>query len=205
MRGILDEIGYAGALLGRELPDGRVLILDGHLRASVSVDTSVPVLILDLTEEEGDKLLALLDRITAMAKEDKTSAARLIEGLKFSNESLSEYLDSWKGKLSNYMSDPLLKMQERTVLDQAVQLRPAREYILVMCDNDEEFEELRIALGLRSVRRGGYPPGDAYDAVGTQRVLPAKRLLEVLNRKTENAETEKQTESEEVQHGPTPA
>ena len=31
LRGVLAEIGYAGALLARELPDGTLELLDGHL------------------------------------------------------------------------------------------------------------------------------------------------------------------------------
>lgn len=189
MRGMLDEIGYADALLGRRLADGRVELLDGHLRAGISGDAVVPVLLLDLTDDEADKLLAFLDRITVLAKEDKQAAARLISGLQFTNESLSEYLDSWKEQVRNYMDDPLIKMQEKTVLDQAVQLKPAQEFILVVCENDSEFEELRILLNLRTVRRGGYPPGDMYDATGTQRVVKARTLLTLLPQNGENPET----------------
>jgi hypothetical protein len=32
LRGLLDEIGYADAVLARELPDGRLMLIDGHLR-----------------------------------------------------------------------------------------------------------------------------------------------------------------------------
>ena len=34
LRGILAEIGYADALLARELPDGSLELIDGHLRAT---------------------------------------------------------------------------------------------------------------------------------------------------------------------------
>ena len=57
LRGLLCEIGYADALLARETPEGLQLI-DGHLRAETTPDVEVPVLILDVTEEEADKLLS---------------------------------------------------------------------------------------------------------------------------------------------------
>ena len=44
MRGVLAEIGYADALLVRETSDGLMLI-DGHLRAEVTPDMEVPVLV----------------------------------------------------------------------------------------------------------------------------------------------------------------
>ena len=37
LRGLLSEIGYADALLARELPDGRLQLVDGHLRAETTV------------------------------------------------------------------------------------------------------------------------------------------------------------------------
>ena len=41
LKGVLAEIGYAGALLARETERGLMLI-DGHLRAEVTPDTDVP-------------------------------------------------------------------------------------------------------------------------------------------------------------------
>ena len=43
LRGLLDEIGIADALLARELPDGRLQLIDGHLRAETMPDEEVPV------------------------------------------------------------------------------------------------------------------------------------------------------------------
>jgi hypothetical protein len=61
LRGILSEVGYADALLARELEDGSLLLVDGHLRAETTPDETVPVLVLDLNEAEADKLLLSLD------------------------------------------------------------------------------------------------------------------------------------------------
>ena len=71
LRGALAEIGYADALLTRELEDGTLLLLDGHLRAETTPDTVVPVLVTDLDEQEGMKLLATLDPLASMAQADK--------------------------------------------------------------------------------------------------------------------------------------
>ena len=45
LRGVLAEIGYAGALLARELPDGSLELIDGHLRAETTPEMEVPVLV----------------------------------------------------------------------------------------------------------------------------------------------------------------
>jgi len=67
LRGLLSEIGYADALLARETPAGLMLI-DGHLRAETTPDAAVPVLVLDVTEAEADKMLLTLDPLAGMAE-----------------------------------------------------------------------------------------------------------------------------------------
>src|SRR5215469_15065977 len=70
LRGLLAEVGYADALLARELPDGKLMLIDGHLRAETTPEMMVPVLVLDVTEEEADKLLLTLDPLAGMAEAD---------------------------------------------------------------------------------------------------------------------------------------
>jgi ParB-like chromosome segregation protein Spo0J len=76
LRGILAEVGFADALVARELPDGRLQLIDGHLRAETAPEQSVPVLVLDVDEAEAAKLLASLDPLSALAM---TDAGRLEE------------------------------------------------------------------------------------------------------------------------------
>ncbi len=91
MRGMLAEIGYADALLARETPDGLVLI-DGHLRAELTPDAEVPVLILDVTEAEADVLLAALDPLAGMAVADQAKLDELLASLIVSDEALRAML-----------------------------------------------------------------------------------------------------------------
>src|ERR1043165_3043504 len=61
MRAVLAEIGFAGAVLAREDESGRLVLIDGHLRAEAASGADVPVLVLDVTEAEADKILATFD------------------------------------------------------------------------------------------------------------------------------------------------
>ena len=70
LRDLLAEIGYADALLAREVADGRLMLIDGHLRAETTPDLDVPVLILDLDEAEAGKLLLTLDPLASLAESD---------------------------------------------------------------------------------------------------------------------------------------
>src|SRR5438034_2439194 len=63
---MLAEVGFAGAVLARQTPDGLELI-DGHLRTDMLSDQEIPVLVLDVDEAEAAKILASLDPLAAMA------------------------------------------------------------------------------------------------------------------------------------------
>ena len=70
MRGIIDEVGFAGALLVRERTDDHNTyyeLIDGELRRDLVGDDQVPVLVLNVDDAEADKLLMMADRIGAMA------------------------------------------------------------------------------------------------------------------------------------------
>jgi hypothetical protein len=102
LRGVLAEVGLADACLARELPDGSLMLIDGHLRAETLGDGEVPVLVLDVTEAEADKLLATLDPLAAMAEKDAEQLASLLGTLKEQNDNLAALV--WP----DYIIDPLL-------------------------------------------------------------------------------------------------
>lgn len=78
LRGIYAEVGHVGAVLARELPDGTLMLIDGHLRAETCGDSPIPVLVLDLTEEEADKILATYDPIGDLAGVDEQKLKELL-------------------------------------------------------------------------------------------------------------------------------
>ncbi|MBI4565181.1 MAG: DNA modification methylase, partial [Planctomycetes bacterium] len=92
LKGILAEVGYADALLTRELPDGSLQLIDGHLRAETTPDMEVPVLVLDLNEEEAAKLLVTLDPLAAMAGSDGDRLESLLAEVKTSDEALGRMI-----------------------------------------------------------------------------------------------------------------
>jgi DNA modification methylase len=93
LRGVLREIGNADALLARELPDKRLMLVDGHLRADVMPDQRVTVLVLDLNEEEADKLLLTLDPLAAMATADSQCLNELLETVRSEDPAVLALLD----------------------------------------------------------------------------------------------------------------
>lgn len=118
MRGVLAEIGYAGALLARETPEG-LLLIDGHLRAETTPDQAVPVLILDVDEREADLLLATVDPIAAMAERDDAALAALLAGVDAEDERVRALLASLAGEEAPTVRDVDAEPQ----LDRAEELR----------------------------------------------------------------------------------
>lgn len=88
LRGILAEVGYADALLARELPDGSLLLVDGHLRAETTPEQEVPVLVLDISEAEADKLLLSLDPLAALAETNAVALDALLREVDTGSEGL---------------------------------------------------------------------------------------------------------------------
>lgn len=96
LRGVLAEVGYADAVLARETPDGLMLI-DGHARAEITPDATIPVLVLDVTEEEADFVLATLDPLAAMAGKDEAALSALLADVEVENEAVRKMIEGLLG------------------------------------------------------------------------------------------------------------
>ncbi|HEV8178154.1 MAG TPA: hypothetical protein VGP44_10760, partial [Gemmatimonadales bacterium] len=92
MQGLLEEIGFAGAALAYETPAGLQLI-DGHLRAELSPEQEIPVLLLDVTEAEAKKLLLTFDPITALAEADTAKLDALLREVQTASEPVAKMLE----------------------------------------------------------------------------------------------------------------
>ena len=93
LRGLLDEVGFAGAVLARQDADGKLQLIDGHLRRDMLPGEEIPVLVTDLTEQEGDKLLATFDPIGALATRDDQALRALLEEIKTEDAGLAALLE----------------------------------------------------------------------------------------------------------------
>lgn len=92
LRGVLAEIGYADALVAREREDGKLELIDGHLRAEDAGSALVPVLVLDVTEDEGRTLLATLDPLAAMAETNSKALNELLGEIEAGDEAVQQML-----------------------------------------------------------------------------------------------------------------
>jgi hypothetical protein len=68
LQALYQQVGFARSLLAFELPDGRLKLIDGHLRRDLTPDMEVDVEILDVTEEEARALLLSIDPLALLAQ-----------------------------------------------------------------------------------------------------------------------------------------
>lgn len=130
LQAVLAEIGYANALLARETDDGRLMLIDGHLRAETTPQTSVPVLVLDVTEAESDKLLATLDPLSSLAGADSEKLGDLLGDIRTDNPVLKELL----ANLANRAAP-----QQAATSDEELR----HQYnIIITCDDEQQQSEL---------------------------------------------------------------
>src|SRR5450759_4796948 len=167
LRVILGEGGYADALLARETPDGLVLI-DGHLRAEITPDVEVPVLVLDVDEAEADKLLLSLDPLAAMAEGDADALRTLLAQVETDSDAVRRMVD---GLAKEYgaqpgpkpLDDPGPKFEEAEKLRskwgvELSQLWMLGEHRLLCGDSTNAVDVARLMNGERAILFATDPP-----------------------------------------------
>lgn len=93
MRGVLDEVGWCQRVIVNKRT-GR--IVDGHLRVSVAVErgeATVPVLYVDLSEEEEKKILLTFDPLGGMATMDEAKFRELVADVEFGSAEVKAAMD----------------------------------------------------------------------------------------------------------------
>jgi hypothetical protein len=124
LKGLLAEIGYADALIARELSDGRLQLLDGHLRRETTLNMEVPVLVVDVTQEEGNKILLTLDPLAAMAEADKTSVDALLATVHTDSVAVAAMLERIAGESAwQALNGPTEVVEVPAALDRAAELQ----------------------------------------------------------------------------------
>ena len=134
LKGVLAEVGYADALIARELEDGTLQLLDGHLRAETTPDQEVPVLVLDVNEAEADKILATLDPLSAMAGKNEELLADLLTGIETESEALQDLLNQTLGQ-PTLPDDETDKPAKDAFIPELFQ-------VVIECEDESQQEEL---------------------------------------------------------------
>lgn len=182
LREVLEKIGWVQRVIVNRRT-GR--LVDGHMRveeAAEAGETAVPVAYIDVTEKEERLLIATLDPIAAAAGADLSKLKAALEGITPESAGLQSIIASLEELVGVAGGVDGGAKDDEVLLDQSVQLQPGKEYVVIVCDDEAEWEEIRRVLALRMVRRGGYKKGSPFDDVGVERVITAKRFANAFKR-----------------------
>lgn len=131
---VLAEIGYADALLARETEDGSLQLIDGHLRAEITPEDDVPVLVVDLDEQEAAALLAVFDPLSSMAGVDQAQLAEVLAATDQENEALQS---------------TLAEMSQRILRDEDAPIEPPPEIdltplyqVVIECEDEPQQRDV---------------------------------------------------------------
>jgi len=140
LRAVLAEIGYADALLARELPDGTLMLVDGHLRAETTPESMVPVLVLDVDEAEADKILLTHDPLAGMATVSQEHLQELLDEVRTESAAL-------RGLFETLGNNSLPVSIDREIASAREVIVPESYQVVVECrDEDDQrtvFDRMR--------------------------------------------------------------
>jgi hypothetical protein len=134
LNGMLEEVGFAGAIVTRKLDDGRYEIIDGHLRADVGGDEEVPIIVTDLDDTEAAKILATYDAIGGMAEIDNNVLRNLTSEIDFQSRSIDDLINKL---IDSDISSP----ENLPEINIETEIKPEFK-VIIQCADEKQQKEL---------------------------------------------------------------
>src|SRR5439155_10336292 len=100
LQALYEEVGFARSLLAYELPDGRLKLIDGHLRRDLDPEMEMDVEVLDVNEDEARALLLSIDPLAGLAQMQEQIHRRLVETTPTDFEDLKA---AWRGAAEKHL------------------------------------------------------------------------------------------------------
>jgi hypothetical protein len=133
LQALYQEVGFARSLLAYELPDGRLKLIDGHLRRDIDPDMEVEVEILDVSEAEARQLLLSIDPLVELGQMQE----QLYERLRQTTPTVQPELDAlWQEAAQQGLER--LERERRPIAQKVVE----QYMVLVMCADEKQQVEL---------------------------------------------------------------
>src|SRR5262249_21719950 len=153
LRALLGEIGFARSVLAYELADGRLKLIDGHLRQEeLDPDDEIDVEVLDVSDDEARRLLLAIDPLAQLAEYDAQVPADLRAVVEADSEavrSLWAAVDAANRTTQERLADAAKDDEE---------VLPEQYLILVECADEaeqtrllEEFRKAGLTCSAKSV------------------------------------------------------
>jgi hypothetical protein len=138
LRALYGEVGFARSLLAYELPDGRLKLIDGHLRRDLDPDMEVDVEVLDVGDAEARALLLSIDPLAQLAEYDRQTLDQLREITHTDSDALHNLWQSIRAA-----GDAVRDALEETAAPAGRKKEIPEQYlVLVECESEEHQVEL---------------------------------------------------------------
>ena len=177
----LDAIKASLRKFGQQKPivvDAKGIVLAGNGTLAAAQELGWTEIEIVRTQLEGVEatMFAIADNRTAELAEWEDSLPDVIKSLLAAGVA-SEDIGFSQMEIDDMMeADAIMDKVEKVMHEQSIQVAPDKEYVLIVAENQSEWDEMVAYFDLKKVRRGGYKEGSAFDAVGVERVLPFKRV-----------------------------
>lgn len=136
LEGLYQEIGFARSLLAYEMPDGRLKLLDGHLRRDIDPEMEVDVEVLDVNDEEARTLLLSIDPLASLAETQNQIRDRLMELTPAPTAEIEAAWATWRAAAEASLNK-LAKYESRTA-----ELGAEQWLVLVRCRDEKHQVEV---------------------------------------------------------------
>ncbi|MDO4587368.1 MAG: hypothetical protein Q4C95_08730 [Planctomycetia bacterium] len=134
LQNVLEDIGFADALLVRENDDGNLVLIDGHLRAEIDPEQFVPVLILDVTANEANKLLLTHDPISEMANSNHAIMQKLTNVIENLSRPVNDYVQNLLNE-ADKLQKKIHTVKKPLIVHDVFQ-------VIVECSSEDEQKEI---------------------------------------------------------------
>ena len=156
MAAVLDAVGYVQHVIVNQRTG---FVVDGHLRVSLAIsrdEPSIPVVYVDLSDEEEDLILTTFDPIGAMAATDRDKLSELLGSIQSDDQRMTDLLDGIRER--DRLTGPKTTKAGKTDPDDAPPERPSTniqrgdlfrlgQHLLLCGDSSNAQEVDRVLLG----------------------------------------------------------
>jgi hypothetical protein len=126
---LYQEVGFARSLLAYETADGRLKLIDGHLRREIDPNMEVEVEVLDVNEAEARELLLSIDPLVALGQMQE----QLYDRLRQTTPTVKPELEAMWQAAAQQTLEAVQKLKKPIA-----QVVPEQYLVLVMCLSEKE-------------------------------------------------------------------
>jgi hypothetical protein len=177
--GLLAEVGFAGVCMVFLNEDGKYELVDGEMRTKYSSDddSPIPCVVLDVTRDEAQKLLAFYDQIGQRGTINDIKLFDLLNTLDLGDASLTKNADLILLGLDiengNQQPDEGTQVNRMDLLP-----HEHYDYVIVLARNTHDWNILHDLLKLKTVRYG-----KCKKQIGVGRAVDAGQVIKLLKDK----------------------